>query len=159
MKSWIRHAVVLGALAVSGLAMGAGSASANCIGAGGGTDCPLTPGVPLFAQPYVDRGVGTQPVPDAGRVYREPRRWDRQRRHGGWRNGPVYIDRAVPVYRYSEPRYYYEDEYYEPRRYRARSLSAAHVDWCYDRYRTYRASDNTYKPTKNSRRQCVSPYS
>lgn len=35
---------------------------------------------------------------------------------------------------------------------------SAHVDWCYDRYRSYRASDNTFQPYNGPRRQCNSPY-
>ena len=34
----------------------------------------------------------------------------------------------------------------------------AHVQWCYDHYRSYRASDNTYQPYNGPRRQCRSPY-
>lgn len=34
----------------------------------------------------------------------------------------------------------------------------AHVQWCYDHYRSYRASDNTYQPNYGPRRQCRSPY-
>ena len=34
----------------------------------------------------------------------------------------------------------------------------SHVQWCYDRYRSYRASDNTFQPNSGPRRQCVSPY-
>jgi hypothetical protein len=34
----------------------------------------------------------------------------------------------------------------------------SHVSWCYDRYRSYRASDNTFKPLNGPRRQCYSPY-
>lgn len=34
---------------------------------------------------------------------------------------------------------------------------SAHVRWCASRYKTYRASDNTYQPTSGPRRQCVSP--
>ena len=34
----------------------------------------------------------------------------------------------------------------------------SHVSWCYDRYRSYRASDNTYQPLNGPRRQCYSPY-
>jgi hypothetical protein len=34
----------------------------------------------------------------------------------------------------------------------------AHVQWCYDRYRSYRASDNTFQPYNGPRRQCNSPY-
>jgi hypothetical protein len=35
---------------------------------------------------------------------------------------------------------------------------SAHVRWCYNHYRSYRASDNTYQPYNGPRRQCVSPY-
>lgn len=34
-----------------------------------------------------------------------------------------------------------------------------HVEWCYNRYRSYRAYDNTYQPYNGPRRQCYSPYS
>lgn len=34
----------------------------------------------------------------------------------------------------------------------------AHVSWCYDHYRSYRASDNTFQPTNGPRRACNSPY-
>lgn len=43
--------------------------------------------------------------------------------------------------------------------YRSRGLSSAHIEWCYDRYRSYRASDNTFQPYHGPRRQCYSPYS
>lgn len=36
--------------------------------------------------------------------------------------------------------------------------SSAHVDWCYNRYRSYRASDNTFQPYNGPRRPCNSPY-
>lgn len=35
----------------------------------------------------------------------------------------------------------------------------AHVEWCYSRYRSYRAWDNTFQPYNGPRRQCYSPYS
>lgn len=35
----------------------------------------------------------------------------------------------------------------------------AHVQWCYDRWRSYRSYDNTYQPYNGPRRQCYSPYS
>jgi hypothetical protein len=35
----------------------------------------------------------------------------------------------------------------------------SHVSWCYDRYRSYRASDNTFQPYNGPRQQCYSPYS
>lgn len=34
----------------------------------------------------------------------------------------------------------------------------AHVDWCYQHYKSYRAYDNTYQPYHGPRRQCRSPY-
>lgn len=34
-----------------------------------------------------------------------------------------------------------------------------HVAWCQDRYKSYRASDNTFQPYNGPRRECVSPYS
>ncbi|MDM9623727.1 BA14K family protein [Rhizobium sp. S96] len=45
----------------------------------------------------------------------------------------------------------------EPR-YAAPPAGSGHVDWCYGRYRSYRAYDNTYQPNSGPRRQCVSPY-
>ncbi|WP_454851651.1 BA14K family protein [Rhizobium binxianense] len=43
----------------------------------------------------------------------------------------------------------------QPRYYRGGS---SHARWCYARYRSYRAYDNTYQPYGGPRRQCVSPY-
>lgn len=34
----------------------------------------------------------------------------------------------------------------------------SHTSWCYNRYRSYRAYDNTYQPYYGPRRLCVSPY-
>ena len=34
----------------------------------------------------------------------------------------------------------------------------AHESWCYSRYRSYRAWDNTFQPYHGPRRQCISPY-
>jgi hypothetical protein len=34
----------------------------------------------------------------------------------------------------------------------------SHVEWCANRYRSYRAYDNTYQPNYGPRRQCNSPY-
>ena len=38
------------------------------------------------------------------------------------------------------------------------SSSSAHVRWCEQRYRSYRASDNTYVPRAGVRAVCNSPY-
>ena len=40
-----------------------------------------------------------------------------------------------------------------------RGSGSAHVQWCYDRYRSYRAYDNTFQPYNGPRKQCYSPYS
>lgn len=43
--------------------------------------------------------------------------------------------------------------------YRGRvSLSEGHIRWCYNQYRSYRASDNTFQPYNGPRRECRSPY-
>ncbi len=34
----------------------------------------------------------------------------------------------------------------------------SHTQWCYDRYRSYRAYDNTFQPYYGQRQQCISPY-
>ena len=39
------------------------------------------------------------------------------------------------------------------------SANSAHIEWCYDHYRSYRAYDNTFQPYHGPRRQCYSPYS
>lgn len=86
----------------------------------------------------------------------DDRRWRRDHRsnHRHWRpyrnNGVgIYLDLGGPRYvapRYVAPRHAY------------RSLSSAHVQWCFDRWRSYRAWDNSYQPYNGPRRQCVSPY-
>ena len=40
----------------------------------------------------------------------------------------------------------------------ADEVLAAHVGWCFERYRSYRTDDNTYQPYSGGRRQCASPY-
>ena len=50
------------------------------------------------------------------------------------------------------------DPYYAPRRV-YRGGGNAHVRWCYNRYRSYRAYDNTFQPYNGPRQQCYSPYS
>lgn len=39
-----------------------------------------------------------------------------------------------------------------------RASGSSHYQWCANRYRTYRASDNTYVSSPGVRRSCVSPY-
>lgn len=84
--------------------------------------------------------------------YRGDRRyWREHRRH--WRHhGPRY-----------RPYYRYDRRYWGPppvRRYRPPVYRGGnpHVRWCYNRYRSYRAYDNTFQPNYGPRRQCYSPY-
>ncbi|MDX3928580.1 MAG: BA14K family protein [Shinella sp.] len=47
----------------------------------------------------------------------------------------------------------------QPRRAPNAGVNPRHFEWCYARYRSYRASDNTYNPGGyGGRRQCLSPY-
>ena len=70
-------------------------------------------------------------------------RYRHHRRH--YRGSGLYFGLGVV------PGYYYGTRQH----YRSGS---AHVRWCYDRYRSYRAWDNTYQPYYGPRRQCRSPY-
>jgi hypothetical protein len=111
---------------------------------------PITPATPLGAQAPVEN------------VQYYDYRGDR---HGwGWRDHrPRYRD----GYRHYRPHYrpYYRDwgppVYRHPPRYRSAPIyrgGNAHVRWCYNRYRSYRAYDNTFQPNYGPRRQCYSPY-
>lgn len=51
----------------------------------------------------------------------------------------------------AQPRYYDGGQRY----YRT---GGSHADWCYARYRSYRAYDNTFQPYNGRRRQCISSY-
>jgi hypothetical protein len=64
---------------------------------------------------------------------------------GGLAAGAI-IGGALAQPRYAPP----------PRRYVGGG--GGHVDWCYSRYRSYRAYDNTFQPYNGPRRQCYSPY-
>ncbi|WP_139973227.1 BA14K family protein [Ochrobactrum sp. CGA5] len=80
--------------------------------------------------------------------YRDRRHWREHRRHWRhhrpyyrydrryWGPPPAYRYRSAPVYRGGNP----------------------HIRWCYNRYRSYRAYDNTFQPNYGPRRQCYSPY-
>ncbi|MBB3591656.1 hypothetical protein FHX08_002000 [Rhizobium sp. BK529] len=61
---------------------------------------------------------------------------------------------------YGRPYSYYQPYYYRPYRYAPSAYYAggSHVRWCYARYRSYRAFDNTYQPYYGPRRQCLGPY-
>ncbi|ASY63530.1 immunoreactive 14 kDa protein BA14k [Sinorhizobium sojae CCBAU 05684] len=87
----------------------------------------------------------------------------------GYYDGPTYYRPRYRAQRYYAPSYYapsyyapryYAPRYYAPRYYRQTYYSGgnAHVRWCFARYRSYRAYDNTFQPYYGPRRPCVSPY-
>ncbi|MGE0280008.1 MAG: BA14K family protein [Rhizobiaceae bacterium] len=84
------------------------------------------------------------------RPYR-PRYYD----YDAYDGSNVYLDFYAPSYRYYDPAPVYPRRTYR----RGVVMSAAHVEWCYNRYRTYRERDNTYVPRRGVRAQCISPYS
>jgi BA14K-like protein len=95
--------------------------------------------------------------------YRYDRGWDRDRRYYGNR-----YDNRYDGNRYYRDRYYRHDNTgaiigglaagaiiggiiaSQPRV----RTGSSHVDYCYSKYRSYRASDNTYQPNYGPRRQC-----
>jgi hypothetical protein len=116
-----------------------------------------TDAVQIHSRRYGGRYYGRYP----GRRY-NCYNYGRCGRYGYWNDGwryrnyrpyrrhypGVYLGLGVAPYAY----------YAQPRRY-YRGAGSAHVRWCYDRYRSYRAWDNTFQPYHGGRRQCWSPYS
>lgn len=106
------------------------------------------------------------PVPSASSVeqvqYRDRRGWYhghrgyRHSRHGyrrhsdGWWyplaafGAGAIIGGAIANDGYSRPR--------------EAGINPRHTEWCYARYRSYRAYDNTFQPNYGPRKQCYSPY-
>lgn len=90
------------------------------------------------------------------------------RRHGDmWFPAAAFLGGAIiggmladPGPRYYEPapRYYEPEPVYEYQPRVVRRVGSSHTQWCYDRYRSYRASDNTFQPYEGPRQQCYSPY-
>jgi BA14K-like protein len=90
------------------------------------------------------------------------RNWNKYRRYRNYDNDfgvGIALGLGVPLLGgyYGGPGYH--DPYYAPRRYyRAPVAGNTHVRWCYARYRSYRAWDNSFQPYNGPRRQCYSPY-
>lgn len=78
------------------------------------------------------------------------------RRHGDfWFPAGAFIAGAVIGGALADP----GPTYVAPRRVYRGGGGGSHVQWCYDRYRSYRAYDNTFQPYNGPRQQCWSPYS
>lgn len=144
---------IFSAMAVAGIlsiGMAAAPASASALGA---VSQPVT----------AAEGAGTlvQKVDHKRhRKHHAKRHYHRKhwRRHHSRPRAGIYFEFGTPGYR----RPYYDRPYYARPHYarpapRVRA-TRAHVNWCYDRYRSYRASDNTFQPYNGPRRQCRSPY-
>ena len=105
------------------------------------------------------------------------RRGDRDRDRDFRRDGRYAYFNGHRGYRERRPGYRYRDGFWFPPaafalgvitgsiinnatpapRYRE-GLPRAHVEYCFDRYRSYRVSDNTFQPYNGPREQCRSPY-
>lgn len=120
--------------------------------------------IPASAAPFVPAPVEVRSNVDQVQ-YRKDRRWrgdHRWRGHRGYRH-------SRPGYRRNSDGWWYPLAAFgagaiiggaianQPSR-AAPVRGNAHVQWCYDKYRSYRASDNSYQPYGGPRAQCYSPY-
>ncbi len=130
-------------------------------------EVPVAPITPVNHDIGPMGGAGAPGYLHGHRGYREWRQGYRRHDDGWWYPPAAFalgaiIGGAMAAPRYYGPRYY-EPGYYEPRYYQRRVYRAprgsAHVRWCQNRYRSYRAWDNTFQPYHGPRRQCWSPYS
>ena len=150
--------------------------------AAGDVDTTAHPYAPRGAIGLGNRGGGVRMARDhhGGGHWRGGRHNDWRGHHGGWhgghhggfyRHGGYGWYNGHRGYRYYHHGYRYYNGWWFPA---TAFLGAAiignamaphpvyrggsyHVRWCYNHYRSYRASDNTYQPYSGPRRQCVSP--
>ncbi|MCP4383679.1 MAG: BA14K family protein [Hyphomicrobiales bacterium] len=84
--------------------------------------------------------------------YKHPRRY--RYNYNYWAPGAAFIiGGAIIGGILVAPRYYRAPRYHSAPR-----GSSAHVTWCYNHYKSYRASDNTFQPYHGPRKRCRSPY-
>jgi hypothetical protein len=76
----------------------------------------------------------------------------------GFAFGSPYYGDYYPYPMYRPYPYRYVHPYPVAPRRIYRSGQGTHVNWCYHRYRSYRAWDNSFQPYHGPRRQCRSPY-
>ena len=120
------------------------------------------PVVPLAADPSGDIvQVQDRRDRERWRDRRGDRRdWRHRAERRGWHNGHR-------GFRYERPGYRFHNGWWFPpaafglmiQTRPAIRAGDAHVRWCHDRWRSYRAWDNSYQPNSGPRRHCVSPYS
>ena len=97
---------------------------------------------------------GSQPWYHGYRGYRYPRP-GYQVYNGWW--FPAFAFGAIAGALATQP-YYAAPPVYAYRQAVPEDVWRRHVDWCYRRYRSYRASDNTFQPYHGPRQICYSPY-
>jgi len=159
---------------VTGLLAGALAASFAVAAAAPTAAAPL----PAFSMKTLAPAAAQSDVTNVDYVIRRPRHWRGGDRHwrGGrdWRGDRGGYWRGHYGSRHWRPGYRRHGDFWfplaafatgaiisgaiandAPPAYRS---GDAHVRWCYNRYRSYRASDNTYQPYNGPRRQCYSPY-
>ncbi|WP_081158232.1 BA14K family protein [Ensifer aridi] len=91
------------------------------------------------------------------RGYRYHRHGYRRHSDGWWYPLAAFGAGMVIGGAIAQPPRYVEPRYAAPR-YTGSGLLSRHVSWCYSRYRSYRAWDNSYQPYGGPRQQCYSPY-
>ena len=120
-----------------------------------------TSAVPMIVIPHVSENSGNADIQNV-----------QHRRRGHWRGHRGVRHRRPGYRRHADGRWYPLAAFglgaiiggaiasQPPARpvYRQRVLSNAHVQWCYNKYRSYRAADNTFQPYNGPRRHCLSPY-
>lgn len=106
------------------------------------------------------------PVPEASAVEKVQYRYDRREYRGErrWHGHRGYRDRRPGYRRHSDGWWYPLAAFGLGAAIggaisRDRDVGGSHVSWCANRYRSYRAYDNTFQPNYGPRKACVSPYS
>lgn len=104
------------------------------------------------------------PVPEASSVEKVQYRYDRRERRAErrWHGHRGYRDRRAGYRRHSDGWWYPLAAFGLGAAIGgavSRDSGGSHVNWCSNRYRSYRAYDNSYQPNYGARRACVSPYS
>lgn len=127
----------------------------------------------MFATTFVPVQATAMPLPKIGVSQStdvEQAQYRRDRR--GWHRGHRGYRHHRPGYRRHSDGWWYplaafgagaiiggaiaNDGYARPPR--NAGINPRHTDWCYARYRSYRAYDNTFQPYNGPRQQCYSPY-
>ncbi len=129
------------------------------VGASAGQASPLSTANAISSVSTVEKASAETVVKVDHRRRHHANRHHRHRHHHHWRKprprSGFYFEFGTGGY-HSRPPVYVRPRPVAPRY--VRRLPSAHVQWCYNRYRSYRHSDNTFQPYHGPRKACVSPY-